>query len=383
MITFERKETMEQKSVMNGLLSKFAKQTYANSDCIVLVRSSGGIAPSYEKVGLTLAKTLQTSAFCFDDYISLHMATLIWRKNAVFVGPFTEPTLRRILPKNLFTRKSVFYCTTEGLPLLYWLKPLLKMMSKGALKIVTPSRFVAELLKNVVNVYAVIPHGLDLIKVKENLKKAKNIEPGWSSIILEAKASGKVIFLTVSSFRYLRKGLNYYFAALRELLKTEPNFLAVLKVPEIMKNFTMETELARHILFIEGTIPEVELYKLYSLSDVNVFPSLSEGFGLPIIEAFSTGKPVITLDAAPMNEINTPKTGWLIKTEKSYTGQMKQHWASAVKYNIPNMKDFTQKLAESITNHKERQIKASRALAKAKSYDCQKTYKRFKELFTD
>jgi len=47
-------------------------------------------------------------------------------------------------------------------------------------------------------------------------------------------------------------------------------------------------------------IPEEKLVHLYRSSDVLLFPSLSEGFGLPIIEAQHFGLPVITSKYEPM-----------------------------------------------------------------------------------
>ncbi|MDE3741478.1 glycosyltransferase family 4 protein [Maribacter polysaccharolyticus] len=45
------------------------------------------------------------------------------------------------------------------------------------------------------------------------------------------------------------------------------------------------------------------LLKGYQGASVFVFPSLAEGFGWPIAEALAAGCPVITTDAAPMNEV--------------------------------------------------------------------------------
>ena len=50
-------------------------------------------------------------------------------------------------------------------------------------------------------------------------------------------------------------------------------------------------------------IPVEELNRQYSLSDIVVFASLSEGFGLPILEAQSTGRVVITSDLSPMKDV--------------------------------------------------------------------------------
>lgn len=49
------------------------------------------------------------------------------------------------------------------------------------------------------------------------------------------------------------------------------------------------------------TDPEVRAR--YELADVVLFPSTYEGFGMPIVEAQAVGRPVITSDRAPMNEV--------------------------------------------------------------------------------
>lgn len=56
------------------------------------------------------------------------------------------------------------------------------------------------------------------------------------------------------------------------------------------------------VLFVQGIDNHV-LQAAYSLAQAFIFPSLAEGFGWPIIEAQACGCPVITTNAAPMNEI--------------------------------------------------------------------------------
>ncbi|SDL79159.1 Glycosyltransferase involved in cell wall bisynthesis [Catalinimonas alkaloidigena] len=46
-----------------------------------------------------------------------------------------------------------------------------------------------------------------------------------------------------------------------------------------------------------------DLPTLYDMSEAFLFPSLSEGFGIPIIEAMASGTPVITSDTSAMPEI--------------------------------------------------------------------------------
>ena len=56
-------------------------------------------------------------------------------------------------------------------------------------------------------------------------------------------------------------------------------------------------------VFLTGTIHNSEKIWLYNNCEAFVFPSLFEGFGLPVIEAMSYGKPVISSDKTSLKEI--------------------------------------------------------------------------------
>ncbi|KKQ48544.1 MAG: Glycosyl transferase group 1 [Candidatus Woesebacteria bacterium GW2011_GWD1_38_10] len=58
----------------------------------------------------------------------------------------------------------------------------------------------------------------------------------------------------------------------------------------------------RNVIFL-GYVNESDIYALYSGAEALVYPSLYEGFGLPILEAFSLGIPVVTSDIGSMKEI--------------------------------------------------------------------------------
>jgi glycosyltransferase involved in cell wall biosynthesis len=52
-----------------------------------------------------------------------------------------------------------------------------------------------------------------------------------------------------------------------------------------------------------GFVPDEDLPALYSLAEVFAFPSLYEGFGLPVLEAMACGTPVICSNASSLPEV--------------------------------------------------------------------------------
>ena len=54
----------------------------------------------------------------------------------------------------------------------------------------------------------------------------------------------------------------------------------------------------------DSSISDEQLIQEYIDCDAILFPSIYEGFGLPVIEGFKAGRPVITSNLEPMNEIS-------------------------------------------------------------------------------
>jgi glycosyltransferase involved in cell wall biosynthesis len=64
----------------------------------------------------------------------------------------------------------------------------------------------------------------------------------------------------------------------------------------------MRLGLENHMHFM-GFVPEDDLPALYNGADLFAFPSLYEGFGLPVLEAMACGTPVITSNVSSLPEV--------------------------------------------------------------------------------
>lgn len=108
-----------------------------------------------------------------------------------------------------------------------------------------------------------------------------------------------------------RKGISYVFET-SETLKEYVELTIVGKgdidgCPALEKALTQ----VRYI----PTLPHDEILKLMAVSDILLFPSLFEGFGLVITEAMSQGTPVITTDRTCAPDIITNGVdGWIVET---------------------------------------------------------------------
>jgi len=84
---------------------------------------------------------------------------------------------------------------------------------------------------------------------------------------------------------------------------------ANLNIPLVMSVFREELEtiidskLINNIICI-GKIENIDIKNVYSLAKLFIFPSLYEGFGLPVIEAFACKVPVITSNLTSLPEIS-------------------------------------------------------------------------------
>ncbi|MCR6660036.1 MAG: glycosyltransferase family 4 protein [Asticcacaulis sp.] len=96
-------------------------------------------------------------------------------------------------------------------------------------------------------------------------------------------------------------------ARLPETVRSQHQLVIVGKLPDA--HFNAFTDQARRFglsgqdVVITGRVSDDDLLKLYNLCTLFVFPSLHEGFGLPVLEAMSCGAAVIASSLTSMPEI--------------------------------------------------------------------------------
>lgn len=79
------------------------------------------------------------------------------------------------------------------------------------------------------------------------------------------------------------------------------------KYKEEVQHFLKQNHLEERVLFLEDRFSSEEIHRdlplIYQSSFLFLYPSLMEGFGLPVIEAMASGVPVITSNVSSLREI--------------------------------------------------------------------------------
>lgn len=189
---------------------------------------------------------------------------------------------------------SKLYVTIEGEPKSHLIYDWLKRECRA----VANSYFTKGVLEeNGILVEDVVYHGIDL----DLVKRAKQLNPPIK------KSPDKVLFGFVANAQ-VRKGHDKLAQAIK---------YARDRVPEAEFYILTEPAAAKYYAGLEnarvdtrfGSFSREQVLALIGSFDFYLGVTLSEGFGLPVLEAQAMGVPVIYLDYAPLNEIAEPKHG--------------------------------------------------------------------------
>ena len=126
---------------------------------------------------------------------------------------------------------------------------------------------------------------------------------------------------------------------------------------DIFKEY--EDSAFKNDIIFKGYVSDKGLAQLYKNASVFVYPSFYEGFGFPILEAFSHGAPVVTSKTSSCGEI---------------AGD------SALLINPDNYKEIGEAVLKIINSESLRQELVKKGLDRAKEFTWQKTAREFLRL---
>lgn len=133
---------------------------------------------------------------------------------------------------------------------------------------------------------------LDAKKVRVIPLGAPPIHVG--NIEVDSSGTGPLRVLWAGTFS-IRKGAHYLLAAWSELAARERAVLEIYGAVTLPKRLMSDLPSS---ITVSPTVPREELFSHYRAADVLVFPTLCDGFGMVVTEAFAQGLPVITTTRA-------------------------------------------------------------------------------------
>lgn len=113
-------------------------------------------------------------------------------------------------------------------------------------------------------------------------------------------------------------------------------------------------------IYFVNFVEQNDLNAIYSAAELFVFPSLSEGFGLPVVEAMASGAPVITSNVTSLPEV---------------AGE------AAILINPLDAKELARAINKVLTNEDLRQDLIVRGLAQSKKFNWAETARQTEEIY--
>lgn len=225
------------------------------------------------------------------------------------VPHFNVPLLYR--KKFIATIHDVLWHDIKGLrvttqtPHIYLAKYLayravIRSTVKRAAKIITPSNFVRE---DLIKRFALQPNKV-VVTYEGAPDFRRNAKLQMTNDKLLQKYSIRKPYLLYVGSLYPHKNVEIVVRALKET-ENLPHLVVICSRSVFWERFRefVKREKAEDFVNLVGYVPDEELVTLYEHSEAFIFPTLSEGFGLPGLEAMAAGCPVVCSDIPVLHEI--------------------------------------------------------------------------------
>ncbi|RLE65534.1 MAG: hypothetical protein DRJ38_03550 [Thermoprotei archaeon] len=174
---------------------------------------------------------------------------------------------------------------------------------------------------------------------------------------------------------YMRKGHDVFAEVCKIVRERDPSIKFVVLTDK--KGAQHYNDVDNVILIPEfGKLSNDMVYGLYHAFDLYAQASLSEGFGMPVLESLAAGKPVVHADYNPLSEITTPRTSFRVPVvDVTYKREL-----GAIEFELHFYDPAV--FAEMILYAKDEVLRnrdeyEARCIERAREFDVEKTYKYF------
>lgn len=153
-----------------------------------------------------------------------------------------------------------------------------------------------------------------IIRIYAGLDNTFQVKPKKQSLIKLYDLTGKIVLLFLGGLKP-RKNLTFLLRLMTQLKNKNLKLLICGSgnLRNNLENLSKRLGIEDKIIFT-GFIKETDKVDYYNLADIFLFPSLKEGFGMPVIEAAACGVPVIASNISSLKELIIDRqTGYLPK----------------------------------------------------------------------
>lgn len=168
---------------------------------------------------------------------------------------------------------------------------------------------------DIVELYGISPEKIDVVyqgcdevfKIKAGAEKLQEVKHRYQL--------PDTFILSVGTIEE-RKNINLLIEALAQAKTAAPLVVVGKSTPyleKVKRNITKH-QLQQRVLFLHQVTFE-DLPSIYQLAQLFVYPSIYEGFGIPIIEAINSGLPIIAATGSCLEEAGGPDSIYISPTE--------------------------------------------------------------------
>lgn len=315
---------------------------------------------SYDRIKIIVTHPVYWKSNCTNKR---NFVYCVWEGDRVpksFIKYMLDEDIEKILVPSEHTRQAI-------------LETIYNMKKEKMLTLFGFNPAVADDISSIIsNKIVKIPHGVD-----HNIFKP-----------IETKKD-KFTFLMNKGFRNLqdRGGVQYGLKAYIEEFTNKDNVRLIIKVNsaygvadfnKIIGDIAKDRKDIPEIAIDTGTYEYKDLVNLYNMSDVLLFTTRCEGFGLPALESMACGKPVITTKFGGQVDFVNEDNGFMIDYDLEEVKHEVQY--ENTKWATPKLDEIKRAMRECYNHPEYVKQKGELALEKSKEYSWDITAKLITDL---